>query len=239
MNDVIEQVDRIEAKCKKISEEFYLQNKDDLDSIRSAFIEKLSKPRRAKTTKLLHGVGKVGDVSCCIRNVQLRSYSVWKSMIKRCYSPSGEYYGKVTVAEDWHYFPNFRDWFNQHYRVGLCIDKDFLGGGIEYSADNCLMIPNKLNQLCRANSKGYHLTNAKKEGSYKYRSTMDYLSDDGKWIKQKKMFHTKDEAIDWYCDRKQERFNWCVDNDELISDYTRSKLKEYSFKRDWARDKLL
>lgn len=75
-------------------------------------------------------------------------YSTWRNMLKRCYFTEGEYFGKVTVAEDWHTLSNFKTWFDENYVDGYSLDKDILGGKI-YSRHTCLFIPQKLNTFIK------------------------------------------------------------------------------------------
>lgn len=75
-------------------------------------------------------------------------YSTWKNMLKRCYFKGGEYFGKVTVAEEWYTLSKFKTWFDENYVEGCSLDKDILGGKI-YSEHTCLFIPQRLNTFIK------------------------------------------------------------------------------------------
>lgn len=100
------------------------------------------------------GVGFIGEG--CYKSKKdgkdVKSYSVWRGMIKRCYeknSKSYPYYGGrgVTVCEEWKNYQNFASWFDSNYpRDGMRyeIDKDD-SGGICYCPENCKFVTHKEN----------------------------------------------------------------------------------------------
>lgn len=88
------------------------------------------------------------------------AYQSWASMIKRCYAkPSGRsnpnYLG-VSVCQEWLSFMAFRSWWLINHRDGASLDKDLIGGGVLYSPENCVYVPQRLNNFlldCR-NARG-------------------------------------------------------------------------------------
>lgn len=81
---------------------------------------------------------------------KLASYSVWHSMLRRCYS---EVYHKtkptyigVEVQPDWLYLSNFHSWFVLNHVEDWHLDKDLLGGDKRiYSEDTCTFLPSEIN----------------------------------------------------------------------------------------------
>lgn len=95
-----------------------------------------------------HGVGFLGG-----RTNQGRDFTVWQSMIKRCYGDheSSHLYRNVTVCERWHNFQNFKDDYklidgyeeSKFKRGKLVLDKDLKQLGTVnkiYSLDTCTFI---------------------------------------------------------------------------------------------------
>jgi len=73
-------------------------------------------------------------------------YSIWSSMLKRCYSTkthiNNPTYKKCTVIPLWHNFQNFAKWFEQNYIEGYELDKDIIKtGNKEYGPNTCLFVP--------------------------------------------------------------------------------------------------
>lgn len=91
----------------------------------------------------------------------VHSYTVWHSMIRRCYS---EVYQKTKptyvgceVAEEWLIHSNFKSWFDLNYVDDWQLDKDLLGNGKLYSKESCCFLPSEINGLFTGkvlNSKG-------------------------------------------------------------------------------------
>ena len=85
-----------------------------------------------------------------------KEYSVWKDLIKRCYSPRAEkvypiYYGKCEVCNEWHNFQTFAKWYDENYYEvdeRLHLDKDILYPGNKiYSPHHCMLVPQRINEL--------------------------------------------------------------------------------------------
>lgn len=106
------------------------------------------------------GVGKLGfgNYSTRIGGKFTKSYTVWVSMLNRCYNNSNrKAYEKVTVNEEWFVFQNFAKWHEENYYeidgYSIELDKDILiYGNTEYSKDNCIYAPSRINSLLLNNS---------------------------------------------------------------------------------------
>lgn len=83
-----------------------------------------------------------------------KPYNIWCNMIQRCYNPKTQLkhptYKGCTVAEEWHDFQNFADWYYSHdySGIGYQLDKDILNPGNKvYSPETCCFIPQQINLL--------------------------------------------------------------------------------------------
>lgn len=82
------------------------------------------------------------------------AYDKWHQMMQRCYSKNNQtknpsYIG-CTVAEEWHDFQAFADWFfaHKHKDSGYQLDKDLLFPENKiYSPETCCLVPRELNSL--------------------------------------------------------------------------------------------
>lgn len=90
------------------------------------------------------GVGYLGDGEYTPKHKE--AYSRWKNMIQRCYLDScrndNPTYKDCTVAEEWHNFQNFANWFyTQDFKSGYELDKDIkVPGNKIYSPETCLLV---------------------------------------------------------------------------------------------------
>lgn len=82
------------------------------------------------------------------------AYSVWRHMVMRCYCPKTierqPTYADCSVAECWHDFQDFADWFysQPHSELNYCLDKDLLVPNNKvYSPDTCCFVPREINNL--------------------------------------------------------------------------------------------
>ena len=77
-----------------------------------------------------------------------KSYTVWRSMLARCYSQKYQSKQKTyrgsEVCQDWKLFSIFHKWFNDNYVEGWELDKDILSGKV-YSRDTCFIVPREVN----------------------------------------------------------------------------------------------
>lgn len=103
------------------------------------------------------GVGIIGNERTCDEHgKRLKSYSVWKSILERCYSKKTHKgrptYINCNICEEWKYYKNFKEWFNKHYYEiegeNIQLDKDILIEGNKiYSPDTCIFVPRRINQM--------------------------------------------------------------------------------------------
>jgi hypothetical protein len=97
------------------------------------------------------------DKEIMIDGKVIKSYSVWSSMLNRCYSEYTQnrnttYIG-CTVCDEWLSFSKFKEWFDSNYPynieqqgVKLELDKDLITDNCKmYSPDNCIFLPKKVN----------------------------------------------------------------------------------------------
>lgn len=104
--------------------------------------------------KSVFGVGYLGQgkYKTSVENKITKSYSVWKSMLTRCYDKNyhdkNNTYVDCFTCSEWHNFQVFSKWFKENYSDGYTLDKDILfKGNKEYSPFKCCFIPNEVNLL--------------------------------------------------------------------------------------------
>lgn len=98
------------------------------------------------------GIYTKGKYSFGTKNNPTKVYSVWVSMLNRCYSTNflskNETYKGCSVVEEWHNFQNFAIWFEQNYIEGYQLDKDLLIKNNKiYGPNTCCFIPQEVNLL--------------------------------------------------------------------------------------------
>lgn len=106
--------------------------------------------------KLTHGVGynSGGKYKATIDGKVTKAYRTWCNMLRRAYCPKGHaryptYIG-CSVADEWHDFQNFAEWFENHEYsdYGYQLDKDLLLHCNKiYAPDRCVFVPSQLNKL--------------------------------------------------------------------------------------------
>lgn len=113
------------------------------------------KKYKYEKTKLIHGIG-FNDADYAVveydinRNIIWRCpfYTVWYSMIRRCYSGKQRCYEDCSVIKEWHYFLNFKKWMIKQKWYGNVLDKDILIIGNKiYSPDTCIFVMQDINKL--------------------------------------------------------------------------------------------
>lgn len=106
-----------------------------------------------RTLPNVYGVGYSGE--CTMPDIRKnRSYVVWNSMLKRCYSDtrhfvSPKYAGK-TVSDFFLNYSNFHEWYTDQkgHDLGWDLDKDLLvSGNSEYSPESCVLVPKEINNV--------------------------------------------------------------------------------------------
>ncbi|WP_075810079.1 hypothetical protein [Clostridium perfringens] len=64
------------------------------------------------------GIGIVGLEKTKENNKQLKSYEIWRDMLRRCYDEihkeKRKTYKDCSVCEEWLYYPNFKKWYNEN-----------------------------------------------------------------------------------------------------------------------------
>lgn len=103
--------------------------------------------------KKLFGVA-INDSKVTIRKDSelVPSYSLWYSMISRCYSPKSHQktstYRDCYVCDEWLIYSNFEKWYNENHIEGGHLDKDILVKGNKcYSPETCSFVPREINNL--------------------------------------------------------------------------------------------
>lgn len=112
-------------------------------------------------SKTLYGVGfiGVGKYKTGERSRPCKAFIKWKNMFVRCYdndyqlkSPT---YKGCEVAEVWHNYQNFAEWFYDNYEDGLHLDKDIkVPGNKVYGPDTCTFVTGSDNTIA-AKAKSY------------------------------------------------------------------------------------
>ena len=145
-----------------------------------------------------------------------RSYTVWQSMLQRCYSKSylarKPTYKDCTVSSNFKNFEYFHDWcsrqvgFNtkDHVGISFALDKDILvRGNKQYSEDTCCFVPQEINNLFTGNN----MNNVLPRGVYRNVRGKPFrvrIYVDGK-RKGLGSFNTVEEAFLVYKQAKEER----------------------------------
>ena len=153
---IIEYVNAKKVKVRFIETGY--EKYSDLVSILSGGIRDILRPN-------VYGVGYIGEgkyKSCC-NGKDTKVYSVWAGMLERCYRSKvlerKPRYKGCTVAEEWHNFQRFAEWFEEHYIEGYQLDKDIrVEGNKIYSSDTCMFVSNQENSEA-ASAKHYKAVN--------------------------------------------------------------------------------
>ena len=112
-------------------------------------------------------VGVIGvGVKTKVNSVKLYEYTLWVGMLRRCYdSETQEHqttYRGCSVSENFKYYPYFYNWCNNQIGFNsvddkgkpFSLDKDILTKGNKiYSEDNCVFVPQEINNLLLSNNK--------------------------------------------------------------------------------------
>ena len=114
-------------------------------------------------TPSVYGVGYLGNEKSKDKNGKTtKSYSVWTSMLMRCYSDKYQKkeptYKDCSVCKEWYNYSNFKKWFNDNYYEidgeRMDLDKDILMKGNKiYSPDTCVFVPKNINTLFTKSNK--------------------------------------------------------------------------------------
>ena len=118
-----------------------------------------------KSVKTIYGVASLGYVKDLIKDATYdKLYSVWSSMVRRCYKPNSNIKNKsyeiCDVGNYFLVFRNFYDWAILQKGCALdgwCLDKDILSKGNKtYSELNCVFVPFEINNslIARKSERG-------------------------------------------------------------------------------------
>lgn len=157
------------------------------------------------------GVCSVGKHIATIDGKATKLYSIWSSMIKRCYSKTYQnnkptYIG-CEVSEEFKDFQKFSDWAVEQIGFGIDgwhLDKDIIKAGNKtYCREYCCFVPREINSLMNShsNSRGQYpmgVTHNKRYNSYR-----SEFSENGK-TKQLGSFKTPEEAFAVYKENKED-----------------------------------
>lgn len=172
---------------------------------------------------MIFGVG-TNDMSC-----SNDSYTVWHSMLRRCYS-SVYQKGKPTyldckVSDDWLLHSNFNSWFKDNYIKGWQLDKDLLSGESKvYSQETCCFLPAVLNSLIVVKKKNNDLPQG-----------VHYKIKNAKYIAQ---LSYQDQGV-------RSSAHLCISSDidhcfKVYKETKESKIKEFAMKyKDQMKPKVL
>lgn len=97
------------------------------------------------------GINDVDEIRMFNGNL-LPSYRHWSEMLRRCYSKTfqakNKTYADCYVCEEWHYFSNFKEWFDLNYITDYHLDKDIVKKGNKcYCPEYCCFIPHEINNI--------------------------------------------------------------------------------------------
>ena len=115
-----------------------------------------------RSGKLVCGIG-INDSKFVVqpkvegKQVKHPAYSMWASMLERCYKNSiicNPTYTGCIVDTEWLSFNNFALWFGTRiYHVGYELDKDIMFRNNKlYSKNTCLLIPKEVNSALTLNT---------------------------------------------------------------------------------------
>jgi len=155
--------------------------------------------------KLVCGIG-INDARYTVglsaggRRVPCPIYSIWRAVVKRCYSEAVQKrqpaYRGCSMSDEWLLFSNFRMWVVKQSWVGKDLDKDIIKSGNKlYSSETCIFVSHRINTLLISaqTSKGKLSTGV----SYEYSRYRARCHSDGGGVDLGR-FDTEKEASDAY-----------------------------------------
>lgn len=186
------------------------------------------------------GVGFIGegDFKCKVDGKHTQAYSIWRGMIRRCYTKNHSHCENyinrgVTVCDEWHNFQNFAKWFYSqkfHDKEGWHLDKDLKHYSCkQYNANTCSLVPAQINSLFTGGIK--NLTNETPNGKWKARLTK---GKEGRVFLGR--FNTRDEAIKQFIGSK---FSWSKELAEKYKEYIDEQVYGNLTNPDWVKDYIL
>lgn len=150
---------------------------------------------------------------------RLKTYEIWRDMIKRCYSKKRQardpsYIG-CSVAEEWHDYQVFAEWYNGHdySDMNYQLDKDILVVGNKvYSPETCCLVPSEINSIltscsrargkypqgvCWDKDKDRYKVQMNMNGRYKYLGSFSCVNEASNKYKTTKEAYVKERALHW------------------------------------------
>lgn len=127
--------------------------------------------------KNICGVACVGKAKTKINGIDTKAYSVWNSMIHRCYDEkylkNKPTYVDKFVCDEWLCFETFEKWFNLNYyeieNENMQLDKDILIKNNKiYSPNTCVFVPSCINILFAKSRKDDKILGVQKANSGRY-----------------------------------------------------------------------
>ncbi|AKQ08408.1 HNH endonuclease [Bacillus phage PBC2] len=125
----------------------------------------------------------VGNHNVMCDKKHSHKYKVWHSMLQRCYDEKFHEryptYRGCKVAEEWHNFQVFGDWYDENYykidKETTNLDKDIIIKGNKlYSPETCVFVPQSINKLfTKTNKLRGHLPIGVSKHGDKYRARID------------------------------------------------------------------
>ena len=160
-------------------------------------------------------------------------YTVWKSMLERCYSKkyleSKPSYVGTSVCSEWLSATEFKKWMEQQDWQGKCLDKDIIAPGSKlYSPETCaFVLPATNSFVARDASRGEYPTGVslyKRTGKYRARCNNPFTEKD----EYLGCFSTTEDAHEAWRKRKHELAQ-LVAATESDSRIVEALKKRYSF----------
>ena len=124
------------------------ETKSEMDKIRKGNV-------KDRLTPTVFGVGIVGDEPTRENGLMVREYTIWQSMLLRCYDEKSRFkyetYKDCIVSENFKSYQFFKNWCRDQVgfeNKGWNLDKDILFKGNKfYSEDTCCFVPQEINKL--------------------------------------------------------------------------------------------
>lgn len=179
---------------------------------------------KSRFTPSVCGVGIIGNEKTKDENGEtIKSYSVWTSMLKRCYSDKCQKkqptYKGCCVCEEWLNYSNFKKWFNDNYYEiegeQMNLDKDILVKGNKiYSPETCVFVPKKINTLFVKSNKSrgkYPIGVSFRKYKNKYKALCRIFDNGKSKLKHLGYYNTIEDAFNAYKEFKETEIKQIAD----------------------------
>jgi len=187
--------------------------------------------------KSVCNIGYHGEGQYLTRDIvgnKARVYNIWIKMIQRCYSEKSHIkhpsYKYCTVAEEWHNFQNFAEWYYKNYNSENThdweLDKDILFKSNKvYSPKTCCFVPKQINNIFKGYkqneyTRGVNTSGDKFRVSYqkKYLGTYNTPEEAFQTYKVEKETHIKEVANKWKPQLSPQAYKALIDYQVEITD---------------------